>query len=63
MTNGSQMQIYIKRWHQSEYVLDPLEEVVVDTVNPEELKRKVRVTISYSTIIIVVVVFIFCVDI
>ncbi len=46
MKSGTQMQLYIRRWRPSQYVLDPYQEVVLDTANPEELKRKVQYTIN-----------------
>ena len=48
MKSGTQMQLYIRRWRPSQYVLDPYQEVVLDTANPEELKRKVQYAININ---------------
>ena len=42
MKIGTQMQLYIRRWRPSQFVLDPYQEVVLDTANPDELKRRVK---------------------
>lgn len=42
MTLATQMQLYVKRWRPSELKLDPLEEIILETANPDDLKKKVQ---------------------
>ncbi len=53
MTSASQMQLYIKRWHPSKYVLDPLEELILDTSSIEELNRKVLTLLKHYYSVVV----------
>ena len=37
----TQMQVYIRRWRPSEYIFDPMKEVILDSDSPDDLKKKV----------------------
>ena len=37
----SQMQVYVRRWHPSEFVIDTIDEVILDSAYLEDLKQKV----------------------
>ena len=39
----TQMQVYIRRWRPSEYIFDPMKEVILDSASPDDLKKKVYI--------------------
>ena len=41
----TQMQVYIRRWRPSEYIFDPMKEVILDSASPDDLKKKVWLSI------------------
>ena len=41
MRTPTQMQVYVRRWSPSKYTIGPFQEVILDSANPEELKKKV----------------------
>ena len=41
MSVPTQMQVYVRRWHPDQFVVDPTKEVILDSAHPNDLKSKV----------------------
>jgi len=42
MVHPTQMQVYLRRWRPSSYVVDPIQEIILDENTLEHLRKKVR---------------------
>lgn len=42
MVHPTQMQVYLRRWRPSSYVVDPIQEIILDENTLEHLRKRVR---------------------